>query len=50
MTNPLLAMDGLPPFSKIKPEHVQPAVSQAIADAKQRIADVLTTSERNNFV
>lgn len=45
MTNPLLAMDGLPPFSKIKPEHVKPAVEQAIADAKQRISDVLNTTE-----
>ena len=45
MTNPLLAMDGLPPFSKIKPEHVKPAVEQAISDAKQRISDVLNTSE-----
>lgn len=45
MTNPLLAMDGLPPFSKIKPEHVKPAVEQAIADAKQRISEVLNTTE-----
>ena len=45
MSNPLLSMDGLPPFSKIKPEHVQPAVQQAIGEAKQRIADVLRSSE-----
>lgn len=45
MSNPLLSMDGLPPFSKIKPEHVQPAVQQAIAEAKQRIADVLSSSD-----
>ncbi len=45
MSNPLLSMDGLPPFSKIKPEHVQPAVQQAISDARQRIADVLRISE-----
>ena len=45
MSNPLLSMDGLPPFNKIKPEHVQPAVQQAIDDAKQRIADVLRTTD-----
>ncbi|NCB56614.1 MAG: oligopeptidase A [Gammaproteobacteria bacterium] len=45
MSNPLLSMDGLPPFSKIKPEHVQPAVQQAIGEAKQRIADVLRSSD-----
>lgn len=45
MSNPLLSMDGLPPFSKIKPEHVQPAVQQAISDAKQCIADVLRSSD-----
>ena len=41
MTNPLLSMDGLPPFSQIKPEHVKPAIEQAIADCKERIAEVL---------
>lgn len=30
--NPLLAFTDLPPFSQIKPEHIQPAVEQAIAD------------------
>ncbi|MCD8548094.1 MAG: oligopeptidase A [Aeromonadaceae bacterium] len=41
MSNPLLSMDGLPPFSQIQPDHIQPAVAQAIADCKQRIAEVL---------
>ncbi|SIR63407.1 oligopeptidase A Metallo peptidase. MEROPS family M03A [Aeromonas sp. RU39B] len=41
MNNPLLTMDGLPPFSQIQPEHVQPAVLQAIAECKQRINEVL---------
>lgn len=41
MNNPLLTMDSLPPFSQIKPEQVQPAVIQAIADCKQKISDVL---------
>ncbi len=41
MPNPLLTMDGLPPFSQIQPAHVKPAIEQAIADCKQRIQDVL---------
>ena len=45
MPNPLLSMEGLPPFSQIKPEHVRPAIEQAIADCKQRIADVLKLQE-----
>ena len=45
MTNPLLTMEGLPPFSQIRPEHVKPAIEQAIADCKQRIVDVLQQSD-----
>ncbi|MGE6290791.1 oligopeptidase A [Aeromonas media] len=41
MTNPLLTMDSLPPFSQIQPDQVQAAVTQAIADCKQKIEDVL---------
>ncbi|GAA4504251.1 oligopeptidase A [Pseudaeromonas paramecii] len=45
MSNPLLSMDGLPPFSQIQPDHIQPAVAQAIADCKQRINEVLQGNE-----
>ena len=45
MSNPLLSMDGLPPFSQIQPDHIQPAVAQAIADCKQRIHEVLQGNE-----
>lgn len=45
MTNPLLTMDGLPPFSQIKPEHVKPAVEHAIADCKKRVEAVLSRDE-----
>lgn len=41
MTNPLLTFTELPPFSLIKPEHVQPAVEKAIEDCKAKIAIVL---------
>ncbi|ABM01749.1 oligopeptidase A [Shewanella amazonensis] len=46
MTNPLLAANALPPFSAIKPEHIQPAVEQAIDHCRAEIARVL---ERGDF-
>ena len=49
MNNPLLSMDSLPPFSQIQPDHVQPAVTQAIADCKQKIKDVLAHSEPHTW-
>ena len=42
MTNPLLIATDLPAFSQIKPEHVKPAVEQAIADCKKVIDGVLS--------
>lgn len=38
MTNPLLEDTELPQFSKILPEHVEPAIDQLLADARQTIA------------
>lgn len=49
MNNPLLTMDSLPPFSQIKPEQVQPAVIQAIADCKQKISDVLSQRDPHTW-
>ncbi|MGH1409013.1 MAG: oligopeptidase A [Aeromonas sp.] len=49
MNNPLLTMDSLPPFSQIQPDHVQPAVTQAIADCKQKIKDVLAHAEPHTW-
>lgn len=45
MTNPLLTMDGLPPFSQIKPEQVKPAIEHAIEDCKKRVEAVLDRHE-----
>ena len=36
--NPLLTMEGLPPFSRIRPEHVVPAVDTLLAEARATIA------------
>ena len=40
-TNPLIGLEGLPPFSKIKPEHVVPALKHGIEQCRQAIEDVL---------
>ncbi|MFD0965373.1 oligopeptidase A [Seminibacterium arietis] len=41
MSNPLLQSSGLPQFSKIKPEHIQPAVEQLIKECRETVEDVL---------
>ncbi|HCM48717.1 MAG TPA: oligopeptidase A [Colwellia sp.] len=45
MTNPLLVSSELPAFSKIKPEHVKPAVEQAISACKEIIKQVLANND-----
>lgn len=37
MSNPLLNNNGLPKFAEIKPEHIQPAVEQLIAENRQSV-------------
>ena len=39
--NPLLQDFDLPPYSQIKPEHVEPAVDQILADSRAAIAKLL---------
>jgi oligopeptidase A len=41
MTNPLNDLSGLPQFSAIKPEHIQPAIQQAIEACKTKITELL---------
>jgi len=41
--NPLIGLEGLPPFSKIKPAHVVPALKAAIAECRAKIDEVLAT-------
>ena len=45
MSNPLLEQTGLPAFSQIKPEHVEPAIDSLLADNRERIADLLESVE-----
>lgn len=40
MSNPLLNHSGLPKFSEIKPEHIQPAIEQLIAENRQAVETV----------
>ncbi len=42
--NPLIGLEGLPPFSQIKPDHIVPALKQGITNCKNRIDDVLKNS------
>lgn len=41
MQNPLLEKTNLPLFSKIKPEHIEPAIDQLIAENRKKIAELL---------
>jgi oligopeptidase A len=41
MTNPLLEQAGLPAFSVIRSEHVEPAIDRLLADNRARIAELL---------
>ena len=45
MTNPLLKADDLPSFSKIKPEHVVPAVDAILADNRRQLLEILKSTQ-----
>ena len=45
MTNPLLNIVDLPPFSAIKPKHIEPAIDQILADNRAAIARILENPE-----
>ena len=44
MSNPLLEAHALPPFSRITPAQVEPAISELIARNKQRIDALLAAN------
>jgi oligopeptidase A len=44
-TNPLLQAFDLPPYSAIRPEHVQPAIEQILADSRREIAALLADQQ-----
>jgi len=41
MSNPLLGLNGLPPFSAIRPEHVRPGIDQLLTEGRQLVEDLL---------
>lgn len=45
MNNPLLETDGLPPFSSIRPEHVEPAIDQLLADNRTTLQRILDNND-----
>ena len=42
MKNPLFQTTGLPAFSQIKPEHIEPAIDQALKENRQHIKEILS--------
>jgi oligopeptidase A len=44
MTNPLLASHELPPFSEIRPEHIEPAIRQLLDEHRARLAQLLDSN------
>ena len=49
MTNPLLEMAGLPPFSLIKPEHVEPALDALLAQSREAVATLLAANSEYSW-
>jgi oligopeptidase A len=43
MDNPLLAQEPLPPFPRIRPEHVEPGVREVLLRARARIEEIAAT-------
>ena len=51
--NPLLEFTGLPPFSTIKVEHIEPAVDQLLNEARNQVESLLSNIETvtwNDFI
>ena len=49
MNNPLLAISTLPAFSKIKPEHVEPAIDTILADNRAALESLLNHVTRPDW-
>ena len=46
MTNPLLKKQHLPAFAEIKPEHILPALRQALDEAEKTVIELQTLSDQ----
>ena len=49
MTNPLLENTPLPQFSKIKPEHIEPAIDRLLKEARETVSQCLQANEQYNW-
>ena len=49
MTNPLLQTSNLPPFSQIRPEHVETALDEILAANRAELETILDTVDEPNF-
>jgi len=45
MKNPLLELEGLPPFTQIKPEHVEPAIDQLLKVSREKTETLLSSGK-----
>lgn len=45
MTNPLLKVHEFPPFSQIRPEHVEPAITQILTENRKLVAELLQKTQ-----
>lgn len=49
MNNPLLTDSPLPLFSQIKPEHIEPAIDQLLAEARATVEELLKTKQNYSW-
>lgn len=49
MSNPLLQLNGLPPFSKIRPEHVKPAVTELLHESRRQVERLLQENDHYSW-
>ncbi len=49
MTNPLLTTNSLPLFARIKPNHIEEAIDQILAENRSKIAELLEDDKRYSW-
>ncbi|MDY6978336.1 MAG: oligopeptidase A [Pseudomonadota bacterium] len=49
MSNPLLEMTGLPPFSRIHPDHVEPAIDTLLQHNREQLQQLLADSDHYSW-
>ncbi len=50
MDNPLLQLEGLPPFSLIQPEHVEPAIDQLLSECRSGTEQLLDSNQEFSWI